>query len=72
MDKHGCHNHADYAINPKRGRLQWEPSSTIMLEFGADASNGLCHIGVRKLAAKKSKRPTGGAGSRKCYAKIRW
>ena len=50
MNKHGRHDQADYAIKPKRRRSQWELGSTIVLTFGADATDSFCYIEARKLA----------------------
>ena len=55
MDKNAFHDQANYVIKLKRGRLLWDLGYTIVLEFGADANNGLCCIVARKLVFEKIK-----------------
>ena len=58
MNKHGCHNQADYVIKPKRGRSLWELDSTIALKFGDNAFDRFCCIESRKFVVEKIKTAT--------------
>ena len=60
VNKHGCHDQADYVIKPKRGRSLWDLDSTIVLKFGEDAFDRFCCIEARKLVVEKIKTATRG------------